>query len=181
MKFDTTKIEGFDNLSAEEKLAKLLEYEFDEPKPAPADNGEIAKLKTALSKANSDAAEWKRQFREKQTEQERAEAERAEAEKALQDELSSLRREKTLSEYAKSCMSMGYDAAMATECAEAMADGRFSDVFAIQQRFLETKIREAEATALNRQPSLSAGMPPVAAAEKAEENQYRSYFGLKPI
>lgn len=180
MKIDVSKIEGFDALSAEEKVAKLMEYEFDEPKPV--DNStEISKLKNALNKANAEAKEWKDSFRAKQTEQERAEAERAEAEKALQEELSSLRREKTLSEYAKSCMSMGYDAALATECAEAMADGRFSDVFAIQQRFLEAKIREAEATALNRQPSLSAGMPPVAAAEKAEENQYRSYFGLKPI
>ena len=179
MKIDVSKIDGFEAMSAEDKLAAIMGYEFEEPK-AP-DNSEITKLKAALSKANSEAADWKRQFRDKQTEQERAEAERAENEKALQDELKSLRREKVLSEYAKQCMGMGYDAALATECAEAMADGRFNDVFAIQQRFMEAKTKEIEAAALNKQPTISAGAPPVQSAEKAETNKMRQIFGLPPI
>jgi len=179
MKIDVSKIDGFDAMSAEEKLAALMGYEFEEPKPA--DNGEITKLKAALSKANSEAAEWKRQFRDKQTEQERAEAERAENEKALQEELATLRRGKVVDEYAKKCMGMGYDATLAAECAEAMADGRFNDVFAIQQRFMEAKKKEIEAAALNKQPGLTPGTPPVNAAEKAETNKMRSVFGLPPI
>ena len=180
MKIDTSKIENFESMSAEEKLNALMGYEFDDPKPAD-NNSEITKLKAALSKANSESAEWKRQFREKQTETERAEAERAEAEKALQDELKSLRRDKVVSEYTKSCIGMGYDAALAAECAEAMADGRFNDVFAIQQKFMETKTREIEAAALNKQPSLTPGTPPVQSAEKAETNKMRQIFGLPPI
>ena len=43
-------------------------------------NAEVEKLKAALTKASADAAEYKRQLREKQTEAERAEAERAEQE-----------------------------------------------------------------------------------------------------
>lgn len=179
MKIDVSKIEGFDAMTPEDKLAALMGYEFEDPKPA--DNGEVTKLKAALSKANGEAAEWKRQFREKQTEQERAEAERAENEKAIQDELRSLRRDKTVSGYTKQCMALGYDASLAAECAEAMADGRFNDVFAAQQKFMEAKTREIEAAALNKQPGLSAGAPPVSAAEKAEENQYRKIFGLSPI
>lgn len=179
MKIDVSKIEGFDEMSAEDKLNAVLAYEFEEPK-AP-DNSEITKLKAALSKANSESAEWKRQFREKQSETERAEAERAEAEKAMQEELASLRRGKVIDEYAKRCMGMGYDATLAMECAEAMADGRFNDVFQIQQNFMEAKTKEIEAAALNKQPGLTPGMPPVNAADKAEENKYRSYFGLSPI
>lgn len=178
MKIDVSKIEGFEAMSAEEKLAALMGYEFESPK---ADETEINKLKTALSKANSESAEWKRQFREKQTEQERAEAERAENEKAMQEELKSLRRDKVVSGYAKQCMDMGYDSSLAAECAEAMADGRFNDVFAIQQRFMEAKTKEIEAAALNKQPGLSAGAPPVNAAEKAETNKMRQIFGLPPI
>lgn len=179
MKIDVSKIEGFDAMTPEDKLAALMGYEFEDPKPA--DNGEVTKLKAALSKANGEAADWKRQFREKQTEQERAEAERAENEKALQDELKSLRRDKVLSEYAKQCMGMGYDAALASECAEAMADGRFNDVFAIQQRFMEAKTKEIEAAALNKQPSLSHGAPPTSATAEAEaDNKLRHYFGLPP-
>lgn len=178
MKVDVSKIAGFEEMSAEDKLKAVMDYEFEEPK---VDNSEITKLKAALSKANSEAAEFKRQFREKQTEQERAAAEREENEKALQEELKILRREKVLSEYAKKCLGMGYDEALAAECAEAMADGRFNEVFSIQQRFMEAKTKEIEANALNKQPGISSGMPPVQAAEKAENNLMRSYFGLRPI
>lgn len=179
-KIDVSKIEGFDEMSAEDKVKAVLAYEFEEPK-APDTNAEITKLKTALSKANSESAEWKRQFREKQTESERAEAERAEREQKMQDELTALKREKVLSEYSKQCMALGYDADLASECAEAMADGRFNDVFAIQQRFMAAKTKEIEAAALNKQPTLSSGMPPVGAQDNAEENKYRSYFGLPPL
>lgn len=179
-KIDTTKIEGFDTMSAEDKLAALMGYEFEDPKPAD-NNAEINKLKAALSKANSESAEWKRQFRDKQSEAERAEAERAESIQKMQDELTALKREKVLSEYSKQCMAIGYDSALAAECAEAMADGRMNDVFAIQQRFLDAKKKELEANALNKQPTLSTGMPPVGAQDNAEENKYRSYFGLPPL
>ena len=180
MKVDVSKIAGFEEMSAEDKLNAVLAYEFDVPKPTDS-KGEIDKLKAALSKANSEAAEYKRQFREKQSETERAEAERAEAEKAMQEELAALRRGKVVDEYTKRCMSMGYDSALAAECAEAMADGRFNDVFAIQQKFMEAKTKEIEAAALKKQPGLTAGMPPVQTAEKTEENKYRSYFGLQPL
>ena len=178
MKVDVSKIAGFDELSAEEKVKAIMDYEFDEPKQD--NSAEITKLKAALSKANSEAAEFKRQFREKQTEQERAEAERAENEKALREELASLRRGKVVDEYMKRCMALGYSPDLASECAEAMADGRMGDVFNIQQTFLANKTREIEANALNRQPGLTPGVPPVQSAEKAEDAKMRSYFGLPP-
>lgn len=175
MKFDTASVENYAKMTPEEKVAFFESYEI------PDASTEIAKLKNALNKANSEAKEWKDNFRAKQTEQERAEAERAENEKAMQEELKSLRRDKVVSGYAKQCMDMGYDSSLAAECAEAMADGRFNDVFAIQQRFMEAKTREIEAAALNKQPGLSAGAPPVQSAEKAETNKMRQLFGLPPI
>ena len=64
MKIDTSKITGYAEMSAEEKLAALEAFEIEAPKSG---TDETEKLKAALSKANSEAAEWKRQFREKQT------------------------------------------------------------------------------------------------------------------
>lgn len=177
MKIDLSAIENYANMTPEEKIAYFESLDIPENG---GNEAEITKLKTALSKANSEAASWKTQFREKQTEQERAEAERVEAEKALQDELRTLRRDKTVSGYTKQCMAMGYDATLAAECAEAMADGRFNDVFAVQQRFMEAKTKEIEAAALNKQPTLTPGVPPVQAADKAETNKIRSYWGLAP-
>ena len=179
MKIDTSKITGYAEMSAEEKLAALEAFEIEAPK----DNGEeVTKLKNALSKANSDAAEWKRQFREKQTEQERAEAERAEREKAVEEELRGLRRDKTVSGYVAQCLALGYDKDLALRAAEAMADNDAATIFACQQDFLEAKQKELEAAALNKQPTITSGAPPTAQAAEAEAyNKMRVAWGLKPI
>ena len=181
MRIDTTKIEGYAEMSAEEKLKALEEFEIETP--APQDNSEeVTKLKTALSKANSDAAEWKRQFREKQTEQERAEAERAEREKAVEDELRTLRRDKTVSGYQAQCLALGYSQELALRAAEAMADNDAAAIMACQQEFLDTRTKEIEAAALNKQPGLTSGSPPTAKVAEAEEyNKMRKAWGLPPI
>ena len=179
MKIDVSKIEGYAEMTAEEKLSALEDYEIEEPK----DNStEISNLKDALSKANSQAAEWKRQFREKQTEQERAEAERAEREKAVEEELRNLRRDKAVNGYIAQCLSLGYSQELATKAAEAFADGDAAGIFECQQEFLVEKKKELEAAALNRQPTLTVGSPPTAKeAEREAYNKTRSYFGLPPI
>ena len=181
MRIDTTKIENYEQMSAEDKLKALEEYEFETP--APKDNSEeVTKLRTALSKANSDAAEWKRQFREKQTEAERTEAERKEREAAVEEELRTLRRDKTISGYVANCLALGYDKDLAQRAAEAMADNDAAQIMACQQEFLETKTKEIEANALNKQPTLTSGSPPTATQAEAEaQNRVRSYFGLPPI
>lgn len=157
MKIDTSKITGYAEMSAEEKLKALEEFEIEAPKD---NSAEVTNLKEALSKANSQAAEWKRQFREKQTEQERAEAERAEREKAVEEELRSLRRDKAVSGYVAQCLALGYNKDLALRAAEAMADGDAASVLACQQDFLENKKKELEAAALGKQPPITPGKPP---------------------
>ena len=142
MRIDTAKIENYETMSAEDKLKALEEYEFETP--APKENDEVTKLKAALSKANSDAAEWKRQFREKQTEAERAEAERKEHEAAVEDELRTLRRDKSVSGYVAQYLALGYTQELALKAAEATADGDAATTIACQQEFLEAKTKELE-------------------------------------
>ena len=48
MKIDTAKIENYAEMSAEDKIKALEEYEFEAP--APKELEEVTKLKTALSK-----------------------------------------------------------------------------------------------------------------------------------
>lgn len=178
-RIDTSKITGYEEMSAEDKLKALEEFEFETPKP---DSGETEKLKQALSKASSEAAEWKRQFREKQTEAERAEAERAEREKAVEEELRGLRRDKSVSGYVAQCLALGYDKDLAQRAAEAMADNDAAEILKCQQEFLESKQKELEAAALNKQPTLTSGSPPTAKASEAEAyNKMRQAWGLKPI
>ena len=180
MKIDTAKIENYAEMTAEEKLAALEAYEFDAP--APKEPEDVAKLKAALSNANSEAKKWKDELRAKQTEAERAEAERKEHEQEVENELRSLRRDKTISGYVAQCLALGYDKDLALRAAEAMADNDAAAIMACQQEFLEAKQKEFEATALNRQPTLSHGAPPTAQAAEAEAyNKMRKAWGLKPI
>ena len=179
MNINTAQIEGYSEMSAEDKVKALEAYEFETP--APVESEDTQRLKAALSKANSEAAEWKRQFREKQTEAERAEAERLEREKAVEEELHTLRRDKTVSGYVAQCLALGYSNDLALRAAEAMADNNTAEIFACQQEFLGAKQKELEAAALNKQPTITSGAPPMGVVEKSEENKMRSYFGLPPI
>lgn len=180
MKIDTSKITGYAEMSAEEKLAALEAFEIPEQKSGGDD--EKTKLKEALSRANAQAAEFKRALREKQTEQERAEAERAEREKAVEEELRGLRRDKTVSGYVAQCLALGYDKDLALRAAEAMADNDAATIFACQQDFLEAKQKELEAAALNKQPTITSGSPPTAQqADNEATNKLRKAMGLPPI
>lgn len=156
-KIDPSKIEGFDNLSADEKVAALLNQEIEVEQTEPAD---VTKLKTSLSKANSEAAEYKRLLREKQTEAERAEADRAEREKALQDELASYRDKERISSYKAQLMSAGVDSETADLMAKSLPEGVADEYFLATKSFLEQQRKNADIANLGKQPGLSVGQPP---------------------
>ena len=156
-KIDPSKIEGFDNLSADEKVAALLNQEIEVEQTEPAD---VTKLKTSLSKANSEAAEYKRLLREKQTEAERAEADRAEQYKALQDELASYRNKERVSSYKAQLMAAGIDPDTADLMAKSLPEGVSDEYFQATKSFLDAQRKNAEIAALGKQPSLSVGTPP---------------------
>lgn len=179
MKIDTSTIEGFEEMSAEDKLNALLGYEFEAPKQ---DNSEIDKLKASLSKANSEAADWKRQFREKQSEAERAEAERAEREKEKDELLRAYQEKERVSSYKAKLMTAGVDAETADIMAKSLPDGVSDDYFTAYQSFIEAKTKEIESAALSKQPGLSVGTPPTTqTAERDRQNELRKYAGLPPI
>ena len=145
------------------------------------DNAELEKLKAALSRANSQAAEYKRALREKQTEQERTEAERAEQEQQMREELETLRKEKRVSDYTGKCLALNMDADLAGKTANALADGDMESVFDCLEAFVEATKTRLNNEALNRQPGLSAGTPPTKNTVSDDElEKMRRYAGLSP-
>ena len=157
-----------------------------QPEPAqkaeekqPTENAEILKLKAALSKANSEAAEWKKALREKQTEQERKEAELAEQRKLELEELESLRKEKRISGYKAKLMEAGVDHATADLMANALPDGVADEYFAAVKTFNSSQRQAIETETLNKQPKLSVGTPPTGASLRTEEDaKYDRWWGL---
>lgn len=149
----TDLIDGYAEMSAEDKLKALEALDQPENKPDPEAN----KLKTQLSKANSEAAELKRKLQEKMSEDERKAQEAEEAQKKIMEELETLRKEKTIASYKASYLSMGYDESTAESTAKAMADGDMEKVFANQKAFLETHDKAVLAGAVKKTPAPPAG------------------------
>jgi len=122
--------------------------------------GDLEKQKQATSNASTDAAEWKKKFRDTQDEGTRRNAETEETIAALRNELASLKKNETISGYEKSYLALGYDSALARSTAEAMADGNMSVVFENQKAFTEAQKKAVQENALNNMPDLSKGKNP---------------------
>lgn len=158
MAIDTSKIEGYSEMTAEEKISALENFEFELPK-APADSGEMSKLRSLLSKANSEAKSYKDQLREKMSEQERLEAERAENERAMREELDTYKAKDRISNYTKKLANAGYDIETASAMANGLPDGIPDNFFEQQRQFLENQKKVVETSALNKQLNLTPGSP----------------------
>lgn len=118
---------------------------------------EVNRLKAALSKANSEAADYKKQLRTKQTDDEAAAAAQKEEHDRLVQENADLKRSMALSERKAKLLAMGYDENLADETAAAMVDGDMDKVMANQSKYLEVQKKNIQADAMRKTPRPAAG------------------------
>ena len=124
----------------------------------PTDNSaEIDRLKAALSKSNSEAADFKKQLREKMSAEEVKAKEDAEKYEEVVKERDALLREKTILGHKTKFLSLGYDESLANETAEAMANGELDKVFANQKKHLEALEKKIRADVLKKTPTPEGG------------------------
>ena len=138
-KIDTSKIDGFGDMTAEQKLSAILGLDV----PDEVDMSLYVTKETA-DKYASEAAGLKKQLRAKMSDEEaaklQAENERAE----LQQKYDALLRESTVAKYKSRYLAQGYDEKLAEDTAEALANGDAEKVFANGEKFkaeMEKKIR----------------------------------------
>lgn len=155
-KIDTSKIEGYADMTAEQKLAALEAFEYEVPEDK---SSEVEALRKSLDKANSEAADYKKQLRAKQTDTEKVDAEQKALIDNMKTELDTLRREKTISGYKAEYLAMGYDEKLAAATAEAKADGNTDVEFANMKKFHEAQKKAIDTDNLKNQPSLTKGNP----------------------
>ena len=166
------------NTEVVETVEKTEPVKTEPVKTEKPNNAEVDKLKAALSKANSEAAEYKRQLREKQSAAEREAAERAEQEKSMREELETLRKEKAVTDYTNKALEVGFDNETAALTANAMADGNMDAVFDALKAFVEATRTRLQNEALNRQPGLSTGIPPTKNTVDPDMDQMRRWMGV---
>ena len=141
-----------EGMSVEEIESALESVDF------PTDNSaEIDRLKTALSKSNSEAADYKRQLKEKMSADELKAKEDAEKQEKLQSDYDELLRKVTVSENKAKLLALGYDDTLATETAEAMANGELDKVFANQKKHLDAVEKKVRSEILKDTPKPDGG------------------------
>lgn len=135
----TESIEGFDTMTADEKVAALLAFQYDDgTDKIKAAEENAAKMKAAFDKASSEAAGYKKQLNATKSEEERAKIETDETIKAMQEELATLRQEKQISTAKAAFLGGGFDDANATDAANAFITGDIEKMSAALKKFRES-------------------------------------------
>jgi hypothetical protein len=141
-----------EGMSAEEIANALKDIDL------PTDNSaEIDRLKTALSKSNSEAADLKKQLREKMSAEEVKAKEDAEKFEEVVKERDALLKEKTILAYKTKYLSLGYDESLASETAEALANGDLDKVFDNEKKSRDALGKTIRADVLKDTPKPEGG------------------------
>lgn len=150
-KIDTSKIEGYDSMSAEDKLKALEEYEYE-------DNAdELEKQKNLLSKANGEAAEWKKKFNALSKDGDKEKKTLEEKYNELSTEVETLKKEKKQSEYVAALVSQGFSEDNAKEAAAALIEGDMVKYFECSKKHNEGLEKDIEARLLKNTQRPPAG------------------------
>ena len=151
MKIDFSSIEGYENMTAEEKLAALEAMDI----PEPDYSGWVKK--DVADKYASEAAGYKKQLREQMSQDEQKAAQQKEEMEAVKAELETLRQEKAITDLTKRWMGIGYSEELATATAKASANGDMDTVFKNHAKFLADREKALKSELLKSTPTPPAG------------------------
>lgn len=150
-KIDVTKIEGYENMTPEEKLAALEAFEYED------NASELERYKNAASKANSEASEWKKKHNALLTAEDKEKQEKDEELTNLRTEIAELKKKDAVSTYKAKFLGLGYEETLAEDTANALAEGDMDKVFANQKKHNESREKTIKADLLKNTPTPPAG------------------------
>ena len=127
---DTSTIEGFDAMSAEDQVKALLGLDI----PEKVDLSGYVK-KELLDKTSSELAAAKRSLKEKMTTEEAAKAQSDEAMKELQGKYNELLKKTSIAENTAKYLEVGYSPELAKSTAEAIFNGDMDAVLENQKKY----------------------------------------------
>lgn len=165
MKFDTSTIDGFENMSDADKVTALFGVDL----PDPVDTKNFVK-KEDFDKVMSEASSYKKQLKEKMTAEETAAAEAKAAQEKLQNDYNALLKENTISKNVAKYIALGYDEKLAKSTAEALFDGDMETVFANAAKANQALADKLKADLMRNSPR-----PSGAGASPKEESEYMAF------
>ena len=157
MRIDTSNIENYESMTAEEKIAALEEYDV-------KDTETEKRYKEIISKANTEAKRYKdamklaeEKLKGQMTEDERVKAETEEKYKSIAEENAKLKREMSISQKTAHYRAMGYSEELAQQTAEAFVDGDYQTVEANEIKAHEEFEKTLRADVVRQTPGLHNG------------------------
>lgn len=150
-KIDTSLIPGYAEMTPEQKLAALESFEYED------NASELEKLKNSISKANGEAAEWKRKHNELLSEEERKKFEFEESQRKMNEELEMFRKADRISKHKVSLMANGFSEEMATKAAEALESGDATTFYQVQRSHIEAVQKKLQEELMGGTPTPPAG------------------------
>ena len=147
-------------LSFEEKFNELQAKYNESIKERDLYKDSLEKQKKATDNASSEAAEWKKKYRETLSDAERQAIEKQENEKSLQEQLAQYKAKEQISNYKSKLLEVGYSPEIAELMAKELPSGMPESFFQNQKTFVEQQKAKAIADNMTKQPSLTPGTKP---------------------
>lgn len=130
--------------SVEEQLQKLMV--------------ENAKMKRAMDKAASEAADYKKKYNATLSEKEQADMAKAEEQARRDERLAELERVNSIHEFTENFLDLGYDKETATKAATAQVDGDIETLFKLQKKVMDERVLAKEQELMRDIPRARTGV-----------------------
>lgn len=150
-KIDTTKIEGYAEMSAEDKLKALEGFDIPDPDYSNYVSKDIS------DKYAKEAADFKKKYKDLLSDEQRKQQEQDEAFNDMKAELDVLRTEKKINEHITNLIKLGYDDDSAKKAAQATIDGDFATVYKLQSKFIADTKKNVQSELLKGTPAPNIG------------------------
>jgi len=147
MNIDTSKIEGYEAMSAEDKVKALEAFTIADPDYS----GYVSK--EVFDKKASEAASLSKQLKAKMTDEEKAKAESEAKQRDLEEKYNELLTRTQIADNKASLIAIGYDEELAEVTAKAMVEGDIATVIKNQQIVIAAVEKKAKGEAMLNTPN----------------------------
>ena len=140
----TSKVDAKPTPSIEEQMLQLMV--------------ENAKLKRAVDKSSSEAADYKKKYNATLSEKEQADMAKAEEQARRDERLAELERENSIHKFTEQYLDLGYDKESATAAATAQVDNDVDTLFKLQKKIIDEKVLAKEQELIKDIPRAKTGV-----------------------
>lgn len=119
---------------------------------------ENAKLKRAMDKASSEAADFKKKYNATLSEKEQADMAKAEEQARRDERLAELERENSIHKFTESYLDLGYDKESAIAAATAQVDNDVDTLFKLQKKVIDERVLAKEQELIKDIPRATTGV-----------------------